>query len=131
MIKHKDILPRLFNAWWWRVAVWWPIKLWFWRIIYRGFLPYVVIWERQQVYGGPEEGGWWFWQGIPIVHKRMPFFLVGIQAHYYKRSCKEVYEAEFGTPAFNVDATTWGDVFSVTVDRQYPEAYPKERPHYE
>ena len=31
---------------------------------------YVVLWNRQSYFGGPEEGGWWGSNDIPVAYQR-------------------------------------------------------------
>lgn len=103
-----------------------------WAIVYIG------VYELEQNYGGPEEGGWWYDSGIPV--EGFPI-RVRLEDGEYKLSDEEkkiVAEAEAHiAPEYNFDTSCRtscgpqrGDDFSLQMTWDKPEAFPKHRPHY-
>ena len=93
---------------------------------------YVTFYITDKVYGGPEEGGWWFYAGEPVEDPLNKSFERMIDAHDYKNS-KEVQDrlTELNEGRHDPESVLcegWHEVF---VDSEPPKAYPEERPHYE
>lgn len=99
----------------------------YWRYQYHEaqHVPYYVnVYEVDQGYGGPEEGGWWFSIGIPV-----------------EEAC-EVYETpEAAEIARKVLAEQYPDTgqqysvlggadYAVQIEDHPPRAWPETRPHY-
>lgn len=86
-----------------------------------------------QVYGGPEEGGWWYTKGQPIESLRVelgadPDAAKGLELLKKAAQCwcdKENAERP------DLYASNSRGVYEVRVQDGFAEHYPKERPHYE
>lgn len=73
---------------------------------------YVNLYETVRSYGGPEEGGWWMDQDIPIKHRVIPIYQEpgdpGVWAGYIRRILtfvkaweEEGHEVNFGNHRFS------------------------------
>lgn len=95
--------------------------------------------EVNQQYGGPEEGGWWFESGTPATDWTPIRVLIDVnddepayeicralnKAEYLRQNYEEDYE-------FTSVLSYKSRHFTYTISEEsQPEAYPKERPHYE
>ena len=98
---------------------------------------FVNTYLLDKVYGGPEEGGWWYNCGTPIAHRRVLFpFYHWLFKKWRDASIKEMaLDLEAGSGPryyFAGDFPTYhGTELSVSIDSEFPEPYPQERPHYE
>lgn len=96
---------------------------------------YVHKHEVQQMYGGPEEGGWWFDSGVP-VEGWIPEPFENEEDAYAR--CRELNELEYErakkeesyeyTSVLSYRSTHYS--FDVT-ESSIPRAFPEYRPHYE
>jgi hypothetical protein len=84
----------------------------------------VTVHETYLRYGGPEEGGWYYTQGEPLVSHCIFSKKQAIQTYvkYF-----EEYEIE-GQPSLG-DTTTYSNI-ELSFSNRYAEVYPKTRPHY-
>lgn len=89
----------------------------------------VAVYEGSLAYGGPEEGGWWYWQGelVGKVHKR----LTREGAHRLSSKLNKKYP----TNPTRTSVRPTGPDFQVVVrypdEHQLIEFYPPTRPHFE
>lgn len=93
---------------------------------------YINFYITNKVYGGPEEGGWWFDVGEPLEDPLNKKFEKWNDARDYKNS-KEVQDRllelnEGCHEPGSMLCDGWHEVF---VDPEPPRAYPEKRPHYE
>jgi hypothetical protein len=70
---------------------------------------FVNVYEIYNLYGGPEEGGWWYEHGEPIESVR----------------CDSMEEA-----VVKRDELDYGNDISVRIERRKASAFPKTRPCY-
>ena len=112
---------------------------------------YVNVYNETQHYGGPEEGGWYYWSGIPIwtangpcscpSEFRFPAHTVHCPITSYIAEADGIIQT--GEDGY-LDSYITGDpdraeyrpeaVYSRRtwyVEDHPPTAYPTERPHYE
>lgn len=86
---------------------------------------FVTAYEVQLVYGGPEEGGWWYEAGDVLQ-------VIECEEHEIedaKASLKDTYADDYsGRPLSSVLSD--GEL-RIVVDDQPGEPFPAERPHYE
>ena len=80
-----------------------------------------------QVYGGPEEGGWWYTEGTPL-DKDATNCVYG-KKHCIRR-CLELTE-KYGLDKQPSISTSQGfEAIDATLSTKWAESYPKERPYY-
>ena len=84
----------------------------------------VTVHETYLNYGGPEEGGWWYQAGYPVLShcifsKRQA---VQVYVKYF-----EEYEIE-GQPSLG-DTTTRSNI-DISFSNELAKAYPESRPYY-
>ena len=83
---------------------------------------YVNVYEMTRLYGGPEEGGWWYDAGELILSKKLP----NVDAAYdYAESLSEKYPST--GKRYSV---LGGEDYAIHVDADPGEDFPKERPYY-
>lgn len=90
----------------------------------QGLERYVNVFEVEQVYGGPEEGGWWYSVGTPIeaIHCATPEEAEAVM-DYLRDKYKEIRDNEV--------RYSYGTEYSVRWDTDFPKPFPESRPHYE
>lgn len=85
------------------------------------YSPKLILWEKdiyvnvyieEQAYGGPEEGGWWYLCGDPVSSCLCDSWQEAI--NQYNNFCEK-----FDSP------------YSVRLEPNFAESFPKYRPHYE
>lgn len=97
----------------------------------------VAVYETNQSYGGPEEGGWWYPTGEPSTDPdlvmKTKIFTDQNEAMKYRDELREFLKHENTLqerkPPGSVLCQGWLDTF--ITENEYPSAYPKQRPHYE
>jgi hypothetical protein len=84
----------------------------------------VTVHQTTLNYGGPEEGGWWYQQGNPVLSHCIFSKKQAIQTYvkYF-----EEYEIE-GQPSLG-DTTTSSNI-ELSFSNGYAQVYPQTRPHY-
>lgn len=95
---------------------------------------YVTIYETNQAYGGPEEGGWYYSCGHPC-QRHLDFqqtFDTEEKALEYRDSLKDVLarlnEEEDNRPTSSVLCDGWLEAY---VTEGLPRPFPEKRPYYE
>ena len=86
---------------------------------------YVNVYEVRRLFGGPEEGGWYYNAGVPLAS-------ILVDSEEEARSFLPVVLRTYEDRA-------WGDVYSVRggvaievhVERQFAEPWPRQPPRYE
>ena len=83
----------------------------------------ICLHECASIYGGPEEGGWYYQQGWPV--KTVCVFS---KKQAIREAIKLEAEAleEFGPQRDYLGWNSW----SVTFSNEYAKAYPEKRPYY-
>ena len=94
----------------------------------------VSIYKIDRAYGGPEEGGWWYTCGEPILefgaHTRC--FHILEEAQDYQALLEKTLIVELNEGRRPISSVLSEGVFESYLDEnQYPESFPKVRPHYE
>lgn len=93
----------------------------------------VSVYFVSRLYGGPEEGGWWYNAGYPDPeHDRFA-------ALFHSRERADSYAIRLRRrllPILNKGRRDLGSVlsqgvFQVHVDEGFPAKFPEETPHYE
>jgi hypothetical protein len=84
----------------------------------------ITIHETTLNYGGPEEGGWWYHAGLPVLSHCIFSKKQAIKTYiqYF-----EEYEIE-GQPSLG-DTTTRSNI-ELSFSNALAKAYPASRPHY-
>jgi hypothetical protein len=90
---------------------------------------YINIYELDRHYGGPEEGGWWYDSGTPVVSLALPD---GTHEHEAQEAVDALrmvytYANRMGSVLYPED----GYDYSVVLEEEPAKAYPTERPYYE
>lgn len=88
---------------------------------------YVNAYVENRLYGGPEEGGWWYNAGFPVA--AIPYIKNG---EYTNQKMKEYLENSIGYHSkYPLSSVLGHDAFSITTEDAFPMEYPSETPHYE
>lgn len=111
---------------------------------------FVNIYFVTQEYGGPEEGGWWYFAGTPVKEDIDPDY----DSEYdivpylsFETTDWTGAEARIRHEAVRAEQQAWCDkqnedrppltsvnsrgIYEARVERHQPTSFPKERPHYE
>jgi len=93
----------------------------------------VSIYKIDRQYGGPEEGGWWYNCGEPVLwfgmHTRC--FTTLDDARDYQEVLRTTLIPELNEGRRPISSVLSEGIFSAEIDEnEYPVAYPKERPYY-
>jgi hypothetical protein len=85
-----------------------------------------------QVFGGREEGGWYFTYGEPILHPLNRVFLTLKKAKRHQTKCLEVErELNEGLPSIHSVLSQGQFRVYISEKNELPAPFPKVRPHYE
>lgn len=86
----------------------------------------VAVYTSYQVYGGPEEGGWWYSAGSLTEHGRVRFFDDYEEARAYNETLWKWVEEQ------NANRDRGDERLTVrcTTNAMPDSHYPKNRPHY-
>lgn len=96
-------------------------------------LRYVHLFLCDRVYGGPEEGGWYYEAGEPIMHTANRVFEDAQEAANYRAQLSQTVEKELNEdmPAIDSVLSQGQYRFQVGLPGELPASYPVERPRYE
>jgi hypothetical protein len=87
---------------------------------------FVNVYELNRVYGGPEEGGWWFTTGEIVRSLAVPT----AEANDYAATLEVAYPR--GTGLENCGSVRYaGGDFDVAIEDNPGANWPSEYPHYE
>jgi len=91
-----------------------------------GRLFYINVYLVSRVYGGAEEGGWWYDAGHPIAS-------VGYFSREESEKAIEVWKETYRTMGNRIgrDSVIGGPGVEAYLERKYAEPFPDKRPHYE
>lgn len=84
----------------------------------------VAVYTSERMYGGPEEGGWYYDAGNLVEHHRIKFFDKYEEAQEYARELWDWCEEE------NKDMGEMRFVVRCTTEAMPDTYYPKHRPYY-
>lgn len=91
---------------------------------------YVTIYNLYQNYGGPEEGGWYYTEGIRMGSPKA--FLSKIKAYKFKERAQKCMDEWHPENARDLSSVLSEGCFNAEVSQDYPvEHFPTERPYYE
>ena len=88
---------------------------------------YINLYQMNQVYGGPEEGGWWYPAGVPIAS--IPVEAVCKETLAGKLEYKMIQEQKEAALEYLSRFET--DETRVYFEQTFAQPFPKKRPHYE
>ena len=92
---------------------------------------YVTIVKRDQAYGGPEEGGWWYpTQEVVSSPHNQSFHLEDEARRYQDRLWTETVE-KWNEGRYPIDSVLSEGIYDVCLSEGPTENLPKVRPHYE
>ena len=89
------------------------------------FTKWVNVYQLEQCYGGPEEGGWYYSAGHPVA--AVPF---SIKTDEYRivTLLKSIYgDREHGSLSDSQPSVVFDDL----IEPHPPRPFPETRPHYE
>ena len=94
----------------------------------------VSIYKIDKACGGPEEGGWYYTYGDPVLefgmHTRC--FSNHAEAQDYKEALEKTLLVELNKGRRSISSVLSEGVFSAEIDEnEYPVSFPKVQPHYE
>lgn len=89
----------------------------------KGF-SFVTVYEMDRIYGGPEEGGWWYDAGTVVLCRQVP----ADQAEAVRDSLREEYPHT--GKRYSVIYPGYGD-YDVLIDDEPGKDFPLYTPHYE
>lgn len=90
-------------------------------------LPYLwmTVYKHDRAYGGPEEGGWYYDCGEPVLHVPL---LKCLDVDAVRAELEQLFSNE-GRPS--VSSVLSRGQYRIDVDYEPGKAYPEETPHYE
>jgi hypothetical protein len=96
---------------------------------------YLNLYGLTQSYGGPEEGGWWYEQGIALGSIPLPAVWEYTSNIYHEELClrpciKAVHE-EWARNCLNLTAMNDTQHYRIAIESSMASDYPRNRPHYE
>lgn len=92
--------------------------------------PWVVcLFLVDRAYGGPEEGGWYYDTGTPVVTEHMRAFANRDEARAYRRSLDPVVK-DMNEGRYPISSVLSEGRYAFELCEGLPEAYPSERPYY-
>ena len=92
---------------------------------------FVSIYKIDLAYGGPEEGGWWFQCGEPVVGPELRAFTTRDEAEAYRDQLEAGTVAELNEGLAPIsDVNSEGRYTAMINVDAYPAPYPTERPFY-
>jgi hypothetical protein len=87
---------------------------------------WVNVYELDRMYGGPEEGGWWFTTGWPVSSRRL-----GRTTHTHAASIADRVSESFDNPARPLSSIAYdGGQMSVQVETHPARGWPRTIPYY-
>jgi hypothetical protein len=90
----------------------------------------VSLFLVDRAYGGPEEGGWWYTCGEPVLDERLRAFNNRDEADAYARGLRPV-EEEMNKGRPSTGSVLSRGEYQYHVQEGWPKAFPEVRPHYE
>lgn len=92
----------------------------------------VNLYHVDQVFGGREEGGWWYTYGEPVLHPLNRVFDTLEEAQRHHTECLPIEdELNQGLPSIHSILSQGQYRFYVGEENELPAPFPKTKPHYE
>lgn len=85
---------------------------------------YVNVYQMDQAYGGPEEGGWWYTVAEPVISRIQP-------SHAFARHVQARLRQEYPRTNDRFSSRRGADDYEVVIETHPARPYPEERPRYE
>jgi hypothetical protein len=89
---------------------------------------YLNVYSVTRHYGGPEEGGWWYDQWEPLAAHVIKDMTPG-EIEETREMLKKDYQHI--DSKFSRFSAAGGTDIVIREENNWPEPFPKERPHYE
>ncbi|MAG73876.1 hypothetical protein CL620_06170 [archaeon] len=87
---------------------------------------YVNVYELDRVYGGPEEGGWWYTSGEAMDSaKCFTEWGANIKRGMLRKKWKDTSDVSMYSVMYS------GGVYDICIEDEEAHDFPKERPVYE
>jgi hypothetical protein len=90
---------------------------------------YANAYETFDVYGGPEEGGWWYTAGEPTGESWGPFET--LTEAWEQQTALDEWCAEKNEGRWPRHSSNGGDWYEVIVEEHSGRAFPESTPRYE
>lgn len=92
--------------------------------------PFVVcLFLIDKAYGGPEEGGWYYTYGDPVLTTHVRVFALHEDAREYVRDLDPVVDGmNHGRPSISSVASE--GLFKAMICEGWPKPFPEKVPHY-
>lgn len=90
---------------------------------------HVNAYETHDVYGGPEEGGWWYPVGIPTGESLGPF--ATLEEAWDQQAALDETVADRNEGRWPRSSANGGEWYAVLVEPHGPVGFPEEFPRYE
>lgn len=90
----------------------------------------VTLYLIDRVYGGPEEGGWYFTSGEPQPSEHNRAFATRAEALHYVKSLHSIEDA-MNDDRPSINSVLSEGQYAFFVDEGTPAPFPTKRPHYE
>jgi hypothetical protein len=102
----------------------------------------VAIYHVDKLYGGPEEGGWWYEAGYPITDlndvaqlpgdfKLPQYFLDEESAIVHQNNVQKMLNERVNRYRPSIGSVSSRGIYYARVEEGHPRPFPQERPHYE
>lgn len=93
---------------------------------------YVWLYMLDRAYGGPEEGGWYFDCGAPILHQDNRVFASEVNAYELADTLNKTVARDLneGRPEISSVNSEGQYRFLVGGKDQHPDFFPAEKPYY-
>ena len=92
----------------------------------------VNLYHVDQVFGGKEEGGWWYTYGEPVLHPLNRVFDTFKKADRYHTKCLLIEtQLNQGLPSIHSVLSQGQYRFYIGEENELPSPFPKTIPHYE
>lgn len=92
---------------------------------------YLCIYEYDQAYGGPEEGGWWYEYGVPLYqYTRCVSSRLSLSEFYRIREGLQAICNRLNRGRLPVSSVLSEGQFKVCFSEEKPEPYPTRKPYY-
>lgn len=96
------------------------------KVQYASGFKFVNVYEIDRIYGGPEEGGWYYDAGTVVVSRQVP----EAEAEAVKAELETEYPKGTGRNASYSVLYCGGD-YRVYIEDEPGQDYPQVTPHYE
>lgn len=87
-----------------------------------------------RAYGGPEEGGWYYEVGQPVLEPNLPiprFTIDQEEARKWAAEMRVELDENFNKYRRSISSVLSEGRYDAVVSEGWPKPYPSQRPHYE